>query len=114
MNKYILLIYSSSESEALWASYTPDQARSAVQKYVDFAARLRAEGRLVDAEGLSMIGNTISRDGIVEGARCMGGIIVGGYYVFTATNLAEATSIARDCPALENGGTIEVREQMHY
>jgi hypothetical protein len=34
---------------------------------------------------------------------------VGGYLLIQARNLAEATKIARECPILENGGTVEVR-----
>ena len=34
---------------------------------------------------------------------------VGGYLLIQARSLAEATKIARECPILDNGGTVEVR-----
>jgi hypothetical protein len=34
---------------------------------------------------------------------------VGGYILIQARSLAEATKIARECPILDNGGTVEVR-----
>ena len=37
---------------------------------------------------------------------------VGGYLLIQAKNLAQAVSIAKDCPILNNGGTVEVRPIM--
>ncbi len=118
MKKYLLVIYSSAESEKVWTTYTPEQMQAAVQKYSDYAARLKEEGRLIDAEGLSEKGNVIRlTDGklsITDGPYALAKEVVGGYYVFTANDLAEATEIAKDCPGIANGGTIEIREQMNY
>ncbi|MBX3113858.1 MAG: hypothetical protein KF836_04765 [Fimbriimonadaceae bacterium] len=118
MKKYLLVIYSSAESEKQWASYTKEQMQAAVQKYSDYAARLKEEGRLVDAEGLSEHGKVMKLvDGklsVTDGPYSLAKEVVGGYYVFMANDLAEATEIAKDCPGIANGGTIEVREQMNY
>ncbi len=35
---------------------------------------------------------------------------VGGYLVISAKNLAEAAMIAKGCPILNNGGTVELRQ----
>ena len=37
---------------------------------------------------------------------------VGGYLLIQARNLAQAASIAKGCPILNNGGTVEVRPIM--
>jgi hypothetical protein len=34
---------------------------------------------------------------------------MGGYFMVSASNLAEATELAKGCPVLQNGGTVEVR-----
>lgn len=118
MKKYLLVIYSSAESEKVWTTYTPEQMQAAVKKYSDYAARLKEEGRLIDAEGLSENGKVLKLvDGklsITDGPYPLAKEVVGGYYVFTAKDLAEATEIAKDCPGIANGGTIEIREQMNY
>ncbi len=118
MKKYLLVIFSSPSSESKWASMTPEEMRKAVQKYSDFAAKLREEGRLVDAEGLSLKGKVLKQDGdklsVTDGPYAHAKEIVGGYYIYTANSLEEATEIAKACPAIETGGTVEVREQMEY
>lgn len=118
MKKYLLVIFSSPDSESKWASMTPEEMRKAVQKYSDFAAKLREEGRLVDAEGLSLKGKVLKQNGdklsITDGPYAHAKEIVGGYYIYTANSLEEATEIAKACPAIETGGTVEVREQMEY
>ena len=36
--------------------------------------------------------------------------VIGGYFMIEAANYDQAVQLARDCPNLELGGTIEVRE----
>lgn len=40
--------------------------------------------------------------------------IIGGYYIVKAQDLDGAIEIAQDYPDFDLGGTIEVRELMHY
>lgn len=40
--------------------------------------------------------------------------IIGGYYIVKARDLDAAIEIAQDYPDFDLGGTIEVRELMHY
>ena len=40
--------------------------------------------------------------------------IIGGYYIIKAKNLDDATTIADDYPDYDLGGTVEIRELMHY
>ena len=35
---------------------------------------------------------------------------IGGYFLISAPDLAEALEIGKLCPILDNGGTVEVRE----
>lgn len=99
------------------APVSPEDARANVQKYMDYAARLRSEGRYVAADGLSNEVRLLKPGGKVEkrdGAHSQAKEVVGGFYVFTASSFDEATGIAADCPALLHGGSIELREQMDY
>ena len=38
--------------------------------------------------------------------------VMGGYFVVSASSLEEATELAKGCPVLGNGGTVEVRPIM--
>lgn len=109
--KFVILI----KGEDKWAELSPAQMQEGLQKYQAFAARLREEGRYVDAEGLDAKIVSIGSDGVVtDGPFAETKELVGGYYVFTAANWEEATAIAKDCPALQYGGAIELRAQMSY
>jgi len=114
MNKYLLLLYYTEEAEAAFAALTPEDRKAAIKKYKDFAERLAAEGRLIDAEGLKDFGKVVrKKQGVItvtDGPYALAKEMVGGFYLFTAASLEEATELAKECPALETGGTIDVRE----
>ncbi|MEZ5096387.1 MAG: YciI family protein [Nocardioides sp.] len=47
-----------------------------------------------------------------SGAEGVGGAGLGGYSIVSAGSLAEAADHAKGCPALANGGTVEVYEAL--
>jgi hypothetical protein len=49
---------------------------------------------------------TVGKSGVSDGA----GSSLTGYSVLKADNLAAATTLAKDCPVVVHGGTIEVYE----
>jgi hypothetical protein len=111
MKKFVLLI----KGEDRWAQLSPAEMQETVQKYSAWAAKLRSESRLVDAEGLSrdgcvLVGGDVITDGPFPETKEM----IGGYYIYQASDLEEATHIARECPALAYGGKIELRQVMDY
>lgn len=54
--------------------------------------------------------STVKSDGsLVEGG---GPNPISGYSLFEAANLAEAHKIAKGCPLLQSGGTIEIAQAM--
>jgi hypothetical protein len=112
--KFILLI----RGEDKWAELSPTEAEATIQKYMAFSQKLRADGRLIDADGLSHVGAvlTMGPKGVTrtDGPFAEAKEQVGGYYVFTAESVEEAIAISGDCPTLEYGGTIEVRAVMEY
>ena len=109
--KFVILI----KGEDKWAELSPAQMQEGLQKYQAFAARLREEGRYVDAEGLdAKIVRIGAEGGATDGPFAEAKEMSGGYYVFTAADWDEATAIAKDCPSLEYGGNIELRAQMSY
>ena len=60
--------------------------------------RLKQEGRIVSATGIDIV--KLNKD------------LVGGYIIIEADNYDKAIAIAKDCPILENNGSVEIREIM--
>jgi hypothetical protein len=40
------------------------------------------------------------------------GHVMGGYFVVSASSLEEVTDLAKGCPVLQSGGTVEIRPIM--
>jgi hypothetical protein len=118
MKNYLITIFNSPEAEKEWQEMTPQQMQEGLAKYMACSQKLRDEGRLIAAEGLSMNGATLKlSNGTVEvtdGPYILAKELVGGFFYISASSLAEATELAKECPGLMHGGTVEVREQMDF
>jgi hypothetical protein len=49
---------------------------------------------------------------VTDGPYTEGKEVVGGYFVITARDLNEAVNISKECPGLEVGGSVQVRQIM--
>ena len=87
-----------------------------IEKYVNWGQPVEAVGGTVgepQAHGRARQGD--ARQGtahvrVTDGPYSETKEILGGYYVIEADSYDQAMDLARDCPQLEYGGTIEVRE----
>lgn len=111
MAQFLLLIRSEPEA---FPSLTPEEIQQVIQKYNDWGAGLRSNGTYVDANQLLDTGSTVTTSGVIDGPYAETKEEVGGYYIIEAADLAEATEIAKGCPALTYGGTVEVRGFVDY
>jgi hypothetical protein len=114
MPKYMLLLHDN-PSTSTFASMSPEQMQKAIEKYVAWGQKLRTLGillasdKLTDEPGRVMRG----RNGhvrVTDGPFSETKEVLGGYYLINAASYDEAIDRARDCPQLEYGGTIEVRQ----
>lgn len=112
MKKFILLI----RGEDRFASLSPAEMQETIQRYSNWAKKLRTEERLVDAEGLDQGGKIlVGQDGVVtDGPFPETKELVGGYYIYNADSLEHAIEIGKECPALAYGGSIEIRPVADY
>jgi hypothetical protein len=80
------------------------QMQERVSEYRNWAIGLRGRGASIRGEKL--------QPGRVErlGPAAPGEAPLGGYFVISAKDWAAAMEVARSCPHLRHGGTIEVRE----
>jgi len=60
--------------------------------------RLKQEGRIASAKGIDDV--KLNKD------------TVGGYIIIEADNYDKTIAIAKNCPILENNGSVEIREIM--
>ncbi len=111
MAQFILFIRGGYEA---YEGFTPEQIQQAIERYRQWARNLQAQGRLVDAFKLKDDGGrrveTRSGQLVVDGPFAETKETIGGYYVVKAADYAEACEIAKECPALAEGGSVEVRE----
>ena len=112
MAKYMLLLHDDPSS---FATMSPEQIQKVIEKYMAWGSRLKQAGvlseshKLTDEPGKVMRGKggTIR---VTDGPYSETKEILGGYYVVEAESYDRAMDLARDCPHLEYGGTIEVRQ----
>ena len=112
MPQYMLLLYN---DPAGFSRLTPEEQQKGMQKYMAFGQKLRnnknyiSSHKLADDPGRVLRnhnGKTVTTDGPYSETKEW----LGGYYLIEAPNYEAAVEISRECPALEHGGTVEVRE----
>ena len=109
--KYVLLLHGPARAQPLAQPTAADSAaeRAIVAEYSAWARGLAAAGSLVMAEKLADDPLTVlAASGATEAVRGTADEL-GGFFVIQAADSAEAFRIARDCPHLRHGGTVQVR-----
>ncbi len=110
MKEYILIMKGTSLS---WKGHSADEKQRLMEKYNAFVNRLKREERFKGGNALNQAGFELRSDkGIVsvDGPFPETKEVFNGYMGFLAENIEEAISIARECPALTHGETVEVFE----
>lgn len=111
MPKFMLLLY---DDPSTFAEMSPGEMQQAIEKYIRWGTNLREAGvllasdKLTDEAGKVMRGKGQVR--VTDGPYSETKEVLGGYYLIEAETYDRAVERARDCPHLEYGGTIEVRQ----
>ena len=114
--RYMLLIYG---DEAAFADMDPHQASATMQEYEKYSNWLGEKGWMLDGDPLadtSQATTVRQRDGktlTIDGPFAETKEQLGGYYVVECANLDEAIEAAKRLPAVEAGGSVEVRPIIH-
>lgn len=89
---------------------TPAQWVAMQQQWGSYIGGIAVQAKLVSTSRLGVDGNCIdSRLALSPGINMVGNETVTGNMVIKAASLQEATEIARECPVLAMGGSVEVR-----
>jgi hypothetical protein len=112
MPKYMLLLH---DNPAAFADVSPEQMQKVIEKYIGWGDRLREAGVMKGGDKLTdEPGKVVRRLGgqvrVTDGPYSETKEVLGGYYIIEAASYDQAIDRSRDCPHLEYGGTIEVRQ----
>ena len=112
MPKFMLLLH---DRPGAFRAMSPQEMQQVVQKYVAWARRLRArrllsEGHKLTKDAGRVLRKTRGRPLVSDGPYAESKELLGGYFIIKAKDYDEAASRALDCPHLDFGGTIEVRQ----
>lgn len=101
----------------IWNKMSAEEKQRIMEKYYAFVGRLRRENRFKSGSALKQGGLELrSEKGIVvvDGPFSETKEALNGYFVFEAANQEEAVAIARDCPALTHGETVQIFELSNH
>ena len=112
MAQYLLLLYQDGKAGA---NIDPKFMQEAISKYQAWGQKLRDKGIYLGSHKLENEPGKVLRGAagkvlVTDGPYSETKEWLGGYYLIEAPTYAIAVEATRDCPHLEYGGTIEVRE----
>lgn len=112
MPQFMLLLH---DDPTAFAAISPGEMQAIVEKYMAWGARLRQDGILVASHKLTDEPGRVMRAAsgqvrVTDGPFSEAKEVLGGYFLITASGYDDAVRRASDCPHLEYGGTIEVRQ----
>jgi hypothetical protein len=89
---------------------TQEQMQEMQKQWGEFIGNIAMQGKLVSTHQLGFDGNIIlANKSVVNGFQICEEKIVGGNMILKADNIEVATELAKNCPILLMGGTVEVR-----
>jgi hypothetical protein len=109
MKEFLLLFRQSNYADYNQAS--KEKMQTLGKKWQEWAAGIAEQGKLVSSgPRLALEGKVLKSGGsITEGPFVELREVLGSFMTIRAENLEEATTLAHGCPAVEEGGSVEVR-----
>jgi hypothetical protein len=107
MKEFLMLI----REPANYGQLSPEEMQADIEKHIQWVMELAEQGHFKEGNPLDAAGVTIKgtqkqvTDGpFIESKEC-----ISGYYFLLAESLDQAVTIAKGCPSLELGHTLEIR-----
>lgn len=91
---------------------SPEQRQEMMKQWNDWYDGLAAQGKVEHGRPLALEGRVVSGargERVTDGPFAETKEIVGGYFFLTVANIDEATEIAKRCPGLPLGMSVEIR-----
>ncbi len=97
---------------AAYEAMSPEETRRCLDRWNAWVDRMAATGKLAAANPLESRARLVSgRRGehVVDGPYTEAKELVAGFFLLTDTTMEEVTAMARECPNLPHGMTVEIR-----
>lgn len=90
---------------------SPERMKELARKWDDWVGGIAAQGKVVSAgPRLESTGKVLKKSGVIsDGPFVEVREMLGGFLRITADSLEEATTLAHGCPAIDQGGSVEIR-----
>ncbi len=94
-----------------YSKATPEKMKELSQKWQTWVSEIAAQGKLAsNGPRLSLEGKVLRAGGVItDGPFVEIKEKLGSFIVVKAENLDDATTLAHGCPALDEGGSVEIR-----
>jgi hypothetical protein len=91
---------------------SPDEMQAMTKRWMDWIGGIAAQNKLTDRGNRLFPAGKVVKPGnvITDGPYTEIKESIGGYSIVKANSLEEATELAKGCPGLTVGGSVEVRE----
>jgi hypothetical protein len=95
-----------------YSKISPSEMQELTRKWKGWAGGIAEQGKLVDnGARLSMEGKVLKAGGVItDGPFVEIRERLGSFIVVKAESLEEATTLAHGCPAIDAGGSVEIRQ----
>lgn len=106
--EYLLLFSSADWDRGL----SPEQLQKTMDRFFSWFEELQRQGKFKAGQALERAGRIVSGKGgrvVADGPFAESKEAIGGFFVLQVDDLDEAIEIAKGCPMLEFGATIQVR-----
>jgi hypothetical protein len=109
MKEYLMLIR---ENLDQYGQLTPQEMQDDIARHVKWVETLVQNGNFKEGNPLMPFGASIrgTQKVVTDGPYIESKEGISGFYFLLANSLEEATTIAKGCPSLDNGGMVEIRE----
>lgn len=109
MKRFMLILF---ENENTYNDFSPEDMQKEIEMHMDWIEKL--DDHYDSGEPLEQPAKTVKgKDTVVtDGPYIESKELVSGYYLINANSLDEAAELAKGCPVLRLGGSVEVREIM--
>lgn len=108
MKEFVLLFR---QPDYDYSKASPEKMQSLTKKWQDWIGGIAAQGKLASSgPRLAMEGKVLKAGGIVtDGPFVEIKEKLGSFVIIKADSLDEATTLAHGCPAIDEGGSVEIR-----
>lgn len=108
MNEFLLVIHRDLKSKD--ASPSPEQMQAAIKPFQDWIGGIAAQNKLVgQPKRWDGDGRVIKQNTVINGPYAEIKESIGGLFMIRAEDYEDAVEIAKGCPVLQWGATVEVR-----